>query len=243
MKESPYSEPNRLVDSPTLLLFDVDGTLVRTEGPSRHSRAFREAFREVYGVECRFTAGMHGMTDLQIYMELARGLAPVDGRGRELALRACRRMVEIYLNPADTDGQYVALPGARAALELLAGRGTVLGLLTGNAPEIARHKLGSVGLAEFFAFGAFGTEADNRSGLPPIAIGRAEAATGRRFETSRVFIVGDTPRDVACALDNGCRAVGVPTGSFTAEELVAAGAEVVLPSLEETGQLMQILGL
>lgn len=243
MKESLSFNNESSVTSPALLLFDVDGTLIRTEGPSPHSRAFHAAFKEVYGVECRFTVGMHGMTDLQIYMALAENLAQVDGRGRDLALQACRRMVEIYQRPAETDGRYVALPGAHAALGGLAQRDAVLGLVTGNAPEIAQHKLASVGLAEFFAFGAFGTEADERSGLPPIAIARAEAITGKRFPPSRVFVVGDTPRDVACALDNGCRAVGVPTGSFAAEELAAAGAELVLPSLEEIGLLMGLLVL
>ncbi len=229
------------MESPTLLLFDVDGTLIRTEGPSRHGRAFHAAFLETYGVECSFTTGMHGMTDLQIYMALAESLAQVDGQGRELALRACRRMVEIYQLPAETDGLYVALQGAEGALRTLAGREALLGLLTGNAHEIAQHKLASVGLADFFSFGAYGTEADERSGLPPIAVARAEAVAGRPIERGRVFIVGDTPRDVACALDNGCRAIAVATGSFSEEQLVAAGAELVLPSLVDIDPLLRLL--
>lgn len=227
--------------SPVLMLFDVDGTLIRTEGPSRHTRAFRAAFREVYGAECQFVQGLHGMTDLQIFKVLAESLPGVDGRSTALAAEACRRMVDFYRTPDESDGRYVALPGARSALEALANRGAVLGLVTGNAAEIASHKLTTVGLAHFFSFGAYGTEADRRTDLPPIAIGRAAALTGTPVEPARVFVVGDTPRDVACALDNGCRAVAVATGHFPAEELSDAGAELVLSDLRDIDPILRLV--
>ncbi len=227
--------------SPDVVLFDVDGTLIRTEGRSRHSRAFHAAFMQTYGCDCRFAADMHGMTDLQIYMALAESLPQVDGRGLQMAREACRRMVEIYQTPDESDGYYVSLPGTLLALETLSGRGVALGLLTGNAPEIAADKLSAVQLQRFFSFGAYGTEGEQRSALPPIAIARAEAALGRPVDRRRVFVVGDTPRDVACALDNGCRAVAVATGSFSAEALVAAGAELVLPTLQEIGPLLRLM--
>ncbi len=226
---------------PTVVLFDVDGTLIRTEGRSRHSRAFHAAFLQVYGIECHFTSNMHGMTDLQIYMALARELAHADGRARTLAEEACRRMVEIYQTPDETDGHYVALPGAPEALEILSRRSVLLGLVTGNAPEIAQDKLSAVQLDRFFSFGAYGTEGEVRSALPPIAVVRAEAAAGRPVDRNRVFIVGDTPRDVACALDNGCRAVAVATGSFTVEQLKVVGAELVLPNLLEIEPLLRLM--
>ncbi len=229
------------VESPFLVLFDVDGTLVRTEGPSRHSRAFRAAFERVYGTQCRFTPGMHGMTDRQIFTILAQNVGSPDGAGHDLALEACRAMVEIYQVPEETDGHYVALPGTRATLEHLARLGAVLGLVTGNAPEIAGDKLASVGLAEFFPFGAYGTEAEKRSGLPPLALARAEALVGQPIDRARAFVVGDTPRDVACALDNGLRAVAVATGHIPMEELAAAGAELVLPDLQEIEPFLRLL--
>ena len=228
-------------ESHPLVLFDVDGTLVRTVGSSRHSRAFRAAFERVFGGECRFAAGMHGMTDLQIFMILGQSAGAADGQLREKAMRACRTMVEIYSVPAETDGSYAALPGALTTLEELVRRQMLLGLVTGNDPEIARHKLASAGLFEYFPFGAYGTEAEDRSALPPLAIARAELLTGHSIERSRVFVVGDTPRDVACALDTGCRAVGVATGNFSMEELRAAGAELVLPDLQEPEPLLCLL--
>ncbi len=227
--------------SPDVVLFDVDGTLIRSEGRSRHSRAFHAAFIDTYGCDFRFATDMHGMTDLQIYMALAEGLPQVDGRGLQMASAACRRMVEIYQTPDGSDGFYVALPGSLRALEILSGRDVTLGLVTGNAPEIAHDKLSSVKLSHFFSFGAYGTEGEHRSALPPIAINRAEAVVGRPVDRNRVFVVGDTPRDVACALDNGCRAVGVATGSFSADALSAAGAELVLPTLEEIEPLLRLM--
>ena len=226
-----------------LVLFDVDGTLVRTEGPSPHSRAFRAAFKEVFGVDCQFTRGLHGMVDLQIFMTLAQDMGLGDGQLLEQALRACRTMVQVYQTRNETDGHYVALPGARAALESLARRGALLGLLTGNAPEIAADKLASVGLREFFSFGAYGTEALDRSALPPMAIARAEALIGRPIERRSVFVVGDTARDVACALDNNCRAVAVATGHVPFAELEAAGAELVLPDLQDIEPLLRLTKL
>ncbi len=228
-------------ESPVVALFDVDGTLVRTEGASRHTRSFKAAFRTVYGAECAFTAGMHGMTDLQIFMIIARELKLGDGREKELAASDLRSMVEIYSVRDETDGIYVALPGVRDLLEQMQRRGILLGLVTGNVPEIARDKLGEVGLDSFFKFGAFGSEGDERTVLPPLAVSRAEALSGVRVDPRRVFIIGDTARDVACALDNGYRAVAVATGHVPMEDLMKSGAELVLPDLTHPGPLLELV--
>ena len=222
-------------------LFDIDGTLIRTEGPSPHSRAFKAAFRSVYGTDCAFSVGMHGMTDLQIFTMLARDMGLGDGRPKELAAEACRSMVDIYRVRDEADGHYVALPGVKDTLKALRERGVVLGLVTGNVPEIAQDKLLAVGLAGFFSFGAYGSEGDERTVLPPLAVTRAEALTGTRIDSRHVFVVGDTPRDVACALDNGYRAVAVATGHIPLEELRKTGAELVLPDLSDTESLLRLM--
>jgi phosphoglycolate phosphatase len=192
-------------------------------------------------VDCRFEKEMHGMTDRQIFRELALGIGIEDGRLNSLTDEACRVMLELYRVADESDGRYVALPGAVEALETLLERGVTLGLLTGNAPEIAHDKLSMAGLAHYFEFGAFGTEADDRTALPPLAIERAESHIGRTVSRRGVFVIGDTHRDVACALDNGCRAVGVVTGHVTVDRLEEAGAELILPSLEEIGPLLRLM--
>lgn len=229
--------------TPTLVLFDVDGTLIRTEGPSPHTRAFKAAFKSVYGEDCRFITGLHGMTDMQIFMTLSEQMGLENSRLRELAEEACRQMVAIYQTPHNGDGHYVRLPGVEQLIETLVVNGVLLGLVTGNTPEIARHKLTSVGLDSYFSLGAFGSEAWDRTHLPPIAVARAEQSIGQPIASNGVIVLGDTPRDVACALDNGYRSVAVATGHFTMDELVAAGAELVLPDLQNIQPFMRFLNI
>ena len=228
---------------PAVALFDVDGTLIRTEGPSRHSRALKAAFQRVYGAPCVFTQGMHGMTDTQIYIAMAREMGIEDGRLAQMARDACSSMVELYQLREEADGSYYALPGVEELLDDLERRGVVLGLVTGNVPEIAYDKLADVGLDRYFPFGAFGNDAEDRTGLPPLAVRRAEELVGRPVDRGRVFVIGDTGRDVACALDNGLRAVAVGTGSVPLEELRATGAELVLPDLSDPEPLLRLMGL
>ncbi len=229
--------------SPLVVLFDVDGTLIATEGRSRHSRAFLAAFEAVYGARCEFVAGLHGMTDMQIFRHLAGTMGLENGRGAELAREACRRMVEIYGTADPTDGRYIVLPGVQETLDRLAQEGALLGLVTGNAPEIAAHKLSSVGLREYFRFGAFGTEAEDRSELPPLAIRRAEELVGKRVSLERAFVIGDTPRDIGCARESGCRAVAVATGMFTPADLEPLGPDLVLPDLSDRAGLWRLMGI
>ncbi|HEX9015946.1 MAG TPA: HAD family hydrolase [Chloroflexota bacterium] len=231
------------VKNGVVALFDIDGTLVRTEGASPHSRAFKAAFQKVFGTECNFAVGMHGMTDLQIFMLLAKDVASANGALRESAIEACRSMVEIYQVKDAGDGSYVVLPGVRDLLSTLRDAGVSLGLITGNVPEIARDKLEITGLDGYFGFGAFGTEGDERTVLPPLAVARAEAALGVRVDPSRVFVIGDTPRDVAAALDNGYRAVAVATGHISVADLSSTGAELVLPDLSRAQPLLALMGL
>ncbi len=229
--------------TPIVALFDIDGTLVRTEGPSRHSRAFKAAFQQVYGAECTFAVGMHGMTDLQIFMLLAKELKVGDGRLRESAVQACRSMVEIYGSREDGDGSYVVLPGVRDLLSTLSDYGVALGLITGNVPEIARDKLESTGLDRFFGFGAFGSEGDDRTMLPPLAVARAEFALGALVDPRRVFVIGDTPRDVLAAVNNGYRPVAVATGHISFADLSATGADLVLQDLTDPASLLDLMDL
>jgi phosphoglycolate phosphatase-like HAD superfamily hydrolase len=186
---------------------------------------------------------MSGMTDRQIFMLIARELGVGDGRHEELVQEACRSMVDLYATKEEADGTYVALPGVRDLLEGLRARGVVLGLVTGNVPEIASHKLSETGLAEYFSFGAFGSEGDERTVLPPLAVARDEEASGRRVHPSRVFIVGDTPRDVACAVDNGYRAIAVATGHIPIDQLRTTPAELVLESLADPEPLLKLMGI
>lgn len=214
-----------------LLLFDVDGTLVRCGTQVRPILA--DALREVYGVARLEVDGydFSGKTDQQIALELL-ALAGLD---RRRAARGLDRLRDAYLKrlEARLDRELMELlPGVEELLGALAPRPDVsLGLLTGNWREGARIKLARFGLDRYFAFGAYGDDAVERSELLPVALDRAFRATGRRFAPADALIVGDSERDVACGRAHGVRVLAVTTGWTPAERLAAAGADRVVPSL------------
>jgi phosphoglycolate phosphatase-like HAD superfamily hydrolase len=217
-----------------LVLFDIDGTLVDC-GPSVRS-LFAEAMVEAFG-----TAGpidgydFCGRTDDEIVFALtaAAGLTPEDVRQR-LPL-----MKQLYLERlGDTLdlSEMRILPAVTGLLDELSTRTDVfIGLLTGNWRDGAQIKLTRVGLDRFFAFGAFGDDQPDRFGLPPVALERATAVTGRRWQAEECLIVGDSPADVACARAHGIPALAVATGRTSAEHLAAAGPHWLVDDLVGQG--------
>ena len=213
-----------------LVLFDIDGTLVDC-GPSVR-RIFTGAMEEVFG-----TAGpidsydFSGRTDDEIVLALtaAAGLPSRDVRQRlplmkGLYLERLGRLLDA--------AEMRILPAVKALLDDLAARADVcLGLLTGNWRDGARIKLARVGLDSYFEFGAFGDGQPDRLGLPPVALERAAAATGRRWRQDECLIVGDSPADVACARAHDIPALAVATGRTPAEELAAAGPHWLVDDL------------
>jgi phosphoglycolate phosphatase-like HAD superfamily hydrolase len=223
----------------TLVLFDIDGTLVRG-GPAK--QAFHRALVHAYG-----TAGdieVHdfaGKTDPQIARELLTGAGLADQQVEEGLPRLWGR----YLQELETRLQALPmeiLPGVPDLLDALDAEGGVaLGLLTGNIVGGARLKLGSVGIAARFAVGGYGSDHEERNCLPAIAIERATRHYGSTFERSRVVVVGDTPRDVRCGLHEGVRTLAVATGRFRADELQRAGAHAVFSDFTRTSEVVSCL--
>jgi phosphoglycolate phosphatase-like HAD superfamily hydrolase len=223
------SQPTaREVDTKPLLLFDIDGTLIRSETPAVLD-AFAHAFRTVFAIdELVHRIDTSGMIDRQILAEIARL------HGREPApaeiLRACR-VIGDYCR--DISFATTVLPGVPSLLALLGEQGYPLGVLTGNVQDVAWRKLSVPGLRERFRFGAFGDEADRRADLVPIALARAREALGLDFPADRTWIVGDTPRDIACARANGARVVAVATGHSSAEQLAGHEPDLLLSDLTD----------
>jgi phosphoglycolate phosphatase len=131
-------------------------------------------------------------------------------------------------------------PGAAAAIAALAAAGARQSVLTGNIRPLAASKLAAAGLGEHLDLdvGAYGDVHEVRAELVPVARRAARAAYGTDFGGRSTVLIGDTPLDVAAALDTGARAVGVATGSFPAADLVAAGAHTVLPDLTDTSLVL-----
>ncbi|HET9766093.1 MAG TPA: HAD family hydrolase [Thermoanaerobaculia bacterium] len=212
-----------------LLLFDIDGTLLRC-GPQVRV-LFAEALHEVFG-----TAGdldrydFSGKTDPLIVRELmtGAGVSHDEVRARMPLMRdAYAGRIEERL------GAVEVIPGAAEALAALAGRRDVaVGLLTGNWRRGAGAKLRRGGLEGRFAFGAYGDDGEDRACLPPLAIERARAATGYPFTAADALIIGDSVEDVRCALACDVPLLAVASGWTTPERLRAAGATEVVTRLD-----------
>jgi phosphoglycolate phosphatase len=227
-----------------LVLFDIDGTILWTDGAGR--RAVFGALVEHFGPVDPGDHLFDGKTDPQIVRELLRhaGIADADIDAR------LPQVLERYyaLLSAELDGadhrQHV-FPGIRELLDELESRDdVVLGLLTGNIEGGARAKLTAVGIApDRFVVGAFGSDHHDRPELPEIARQRAERALGHPIAGRDVVVIGDTPADVACGLGIGARAIGVATGRYSVDELRACNAAAVFADLSDTDAVVRaILG-
>lgn len=226
-----------------LILFDIDGTLLSTDGAA--SRAFHRALLDVYGTAGPIaTFPFHGRTD----REIARALLREAGLDDSAIEHGFAELWAIYLRElaatlATPGHRTRVLPGVVELLDALQARpdDAVLGLLTGNIREGARLKLASCGLEGRFAFGAFGSDHEQRDQLPAVAVERALEATGASFHGHDVIIVGDTPFDVACGRPIGARSVAVATGRHSVDELHEAGAHAVLADFSDTDRALDAL--
>jgi phosphoglycolate phosphatase-like HAD superfamily hydrolase len=119
--------------------------------------------------------------------------------------------------------------------ELLAGLsenpGATIGLLTGNMAGGAAAKMRHFGLTSHFPFGAYGCDHADRNRLGPIALERAARHAGRNFTAAETWVIGDTPKDIACAHAIGARCLAVATGQFSATQLADHGADQVVETL------------
>jgi phosphoglycolate phosphatase-like HAD superfamily hydrolase len=229
-----------------LVLFDVDGTLLWTDGAGR--RAIHRALLDEAGTAGPIdTYRFDGKTDPQIVQELL-SLARHPRAGDGAMIQAvCRRYVDHLRAELDRPSQATKLlTGIEPLLAALephetAGRALV-GLLTGNVAAGAALKLSSAGLdPERFRVGAFGSDSARRGELPQVAAARATTLTGRRFAGADVVILGDTPDDVACGRSIGARSVAVATGFYDVPALRACGATYVFETLADTRAVLDAI--
>lgn len=223
-----------------LVLWDVDGTLVDAAGVGRE--AMGRAFIRVFGQEPTSWPGMGGRTDRAILLDLLR-LNGVAYREDELeTYRAAAEEAFLELLD-DLAARGRALPGALDALTALRDRPVVQSLLTGNIRRIAEAKMHTFGLVEHLDLdiGAYGWSHPVRAYLVDTARTRAAERHGRTYPGRSTVLVGDTPLDVEAALAAGASVVGVATGRYSHEELVDAGAHVVLTDLTSTDEVVEAI--
>ena len=225
---------------PTVLLFDIDGTLIETGGAGR--RAMERAFERYVGRrDACASVPFAGMTDRAI----ARGgLTAAEREAEEgaidavlaLYLEALAEEVAASLNCRVHVGVEAALTSAEAT------RGVAIGLGTGNIREGARLKLERVGIHHRFAFGGFGCDHEDRAEVLRAGARRGAAVLGVPLDECRVVVIGDTPKDIAAAQAIAAESIAVCTGSFSADDLAVLRPTHVFRDLSEAGAIAALLG-
>jgi phosphoglycolate phosphatase-like HAD superfamily hydrolase len=224
------------------LLFDIDGTLVDTLGAGRAAleRAMIEVYEETGPIE---EFDFHGRTDPSIVRELL-GAAGKTGPWITARFPLLWRTYIAFLEEElhDRKGQVSLFEGVLELLDALEGDARfTIGLVTGNLEGGAIRKLHAGGIAERFAFGAYGSDSERRADLPPIAVDRASELIGRRLRTKDAVVIGDTPEDIGCARASGARVLAVATGRHGPSELRHFRPDAVVETLARTDEILQIL--
>jgi phosphoglycolate phosphatase len=224
-----------------VVLWDVDGTLVRAGDVG--AAVFDDAIETVLGQRPAARPRMSGKTDPQIVIEYLHALGIADS-GDVLPAVLDRLAANLAAAEADLAANGRACDGAAHVLEALACDHRVLSsLLTGNIAPNAVLKVAAFGLDRWLDLdvGAYGSDDADRDRLVPVALGRIADAHGVRLAPADVWVVGDTPRDLACARAGGARCLLVATGRYTVEELSQVGADDVVEDLRDTGRVLKLL--
>jgi phosphoglycolate phosphatase-like HAD superfamily hydrolase len=229
-----------------LLLFDIDGTLMRGASGA-HATALCRALKNVHNVDVdgiRLAGSAAGRTDGEIarlyLLEAGISAERIDARAADVQEECCR----LYAGLCPVDLSSMVVRGMPELLTSLSAQdGVQLSLVTGNFEPVARMKLKAGGIGRWFARdqGGFGSDSEDRTMLPPIARRRAGEAAGMAtsWPRERTLVIGDTPRDIACARADDLRCVAVTTGPHGREEL--AGADFVAGSSTELHDAIQAL--
>ncbi len=211
-------------------LFDIDGTLLKVK--RKVNRQVIQRILERFGIDHIDVAHLDfaGKTDRDIFSALL--VQPDEQPDEDLF----HQVKQIYLQELERNLRVEDIhiyTGVHQSLEYLRKQAAWTGLLTGNFARAAKIKLATIGLLEPFRFGAFGDDHHDRNELPPNAFEELVRHSGVDFRPSDLVIIGDTPRDIACARSFGSVAVAVATGTYSYEELNDCRPDAVLRSLEE----------
>lgn len=229
-----------------ILLWDIDGTLIRSVRTGAYKDYTIPVLEEIFGTAGRLAdMQVSGMTDLQIVFE---ALSDAGISQDEILARAevlVSRLTEEARRVTGNGTRFFELlPGVRELLEALAVHPRYQSaLVTGNIKPMAQLKMELVGLDQFFTLpGAFGDESHNRRDLPARAAERIRKHLQLDLAPEQFIVIGDTPNDIDCAQHFGARAVAVGTGrSFSESEMLACNPDALLPDLSDVDLVLTTL--
>lgn len=232
----------------TVATFDLDHTLVKRRTPNsdtlkivaiNHALEKAFGFKDVHYMK-HIGAELYGMTDRSIMRQVLANLG-IGADIIETKLDSLFSEIFAYFEsnlPSHQDGEYIALPGVQIFLDKLKTTGVRCGIATGNYEVFSRWKLDSVGLRDYFDFGGYGEDGDERAQIIKAALKRSEMNSG---DIGCHF--GDTVSDIESAKINSMLAVAISVnagGKFVSEELAAAGPDLVLESYQEFDKVAEL---
>ncbi len=220
----------------SLVLFDIDGTLLRGAGP-HHKRALIEGIRRVTGCETTLDGiDTSGMLDRDLIASMLANAGFGEHAAQRLPdiMQGCQHA---YLANCADDLSPFLCRGVSRLLGRLQAAGAALGLVTGNLSSIGWKKMELAGIHLFFSVGAFAEDGHTRTELARIAAERAREA-GLMGDGARISLIGDHPNDIAAAKANGFQSVAVASGVTPYEQLHAMQPDVLVHHLEELDPLI-----
>jgi phosphoglycolate phosphatase len=229
-----------------ILLWDIDGTLIRSTRPDGYKVYTIPVLEELFGTSGRL-ADLHvsGMTDLQIFVEALGGHGVTHEQLRERIADLSERLTaEARRVTGNGNNFFALLPGVRETLEALDKHPRYRSaLLTGNIEPMAYLKMELVGLDKYFTLpGAFGDESHNRRDLPALAADRIRKHLQMDLTPEQFIVIGDTPNDIDCARHFGARAVAVGTGRFYSnDEILEHAPDKFLRDLSDPAAVIKTL--
>ncbi|HXC25430.1 MAG TPA: HAD hydrolase-like protein [Gemmatimonadaceae bacterium] len=227
----------------TLVLFDIDGTILKSGGAGR--LAMEQALLETFGMSGDPSYHYDGKTDRQIVRELLQGAGYDDAEIDAKMPVVLQRYLDALHDTFSSGARAVTIyDGVESLIDAVEARpDTVLGLLTGNILPGAHLKLGAAGLdTKRFVVNAFGSDHEVRAELPAIAHRRMHETFGVVLAGRDVVVIGDTPADISCGRALGARAIAVATGRYSVEDLRAHHPFAVFETLADTSAVLDAIG-
>jgi len=223
-----------------ILLFDIDGTLIHVDSDlfKLHQVAFIYALKEVYkvDVDVQELGEYEATTDMLILMDLLKKRGFDDGDISSSIIKAFESMAKYFSEHMEKNGykEEINYDVVEVLSQLSSNRDCVLGIVSGGAREISRMKLESTGVWQYFKIGGFGDSADSRAELIDAAIAQVvEQKLVKKIDMRRVYVIGDTRRDIMGAKERGAVSVAVSTGNYSKEFLKEYNPDYLISRLSE----------